>query len=113
MDIDQNVNQIVQTIIDQITTKVQTEALAVISQKVTEIVSAIDCTPMIAGLLSNKIDQRIELLNLNTNTIHTELVSRVNATSQDIITNVQNEALVKINEVVLLYIPKGKSILII
>jgi len=106
MDIDQNVNQIVQTIIDQITTKVQTEALAVISQKVTEIVSAIDCTPMIAGLLSNKIDQRIELLNLNTNTIHTELVSRVNATSQDIITNVQNEALIKINEVVSEYIRK-------
>ena len=46
MDIDQHVNQIVQNLVAEITTKVQQQAAAAVESKIAEILGAIDTNTM-------------------------------------------------------------------
>lgn len=93
MDIDQHVNQIVQGIVTQITTQVQQQAMVAIEQKIAEVVSAIDCTPILAEKLSQKIDAKLNQLPIDANSISAELKSRITALAGNLAADVQTQSL--------------------
>jgi hypothetical protein len=93
MDIDTHVNSIVQGIITQITSQVQAQAMTAITQKIDEIVSALDTSTLLGSLLSQKIDAKVSQLPIDTASIEAELVSRVDTLATNLVSAVQNQSI--------------------
>jgi hypothetical protein len=93
MDIDQHVNQIVQNLVAEITTKVQQQAAAAVDAKISEILSAIDTTAVLAEQLNRKIEERLSRLPIDAKTIQAELTTRVNTLATDLATQVQSKSI--------------------
>jgi len=93
MDIDTHVNSIVQGIVTQITSQVQTQAMAAITQKIDEVVGALDYTEVLTSLLSQKLDIHLSKLPIDTGSIQTELTSRVDTLAQNLSATVQAQSL--------------------
>jgi hypothetical protein len=93
MDIDQHVNQIVQNLVAEITTKVQQQAAAAVDAKISEILSAIDTTAVLAEQLNRKIEERLSRLPIDAKTIQAELTTRVNTLATDLASQVQNKSI--------------------
>lgn len=93
MDIDQHVNQIVQNLVAEITTKVQQQAAAAVDAKISEILSAIDTTSILAEQLNRKIEERLSRLPIDAKTIQAELTTRVNTLATDLATQVQSKSI--------------------
>jgi hypothetical protein len=93
MDIDQHVNQIVQNLVAEITTKVQQQAAAAVDAKISEILSAIDTTSILAEQLNRKIEERLSHLPIDAKTIQAELTTRVNTLATDLATQVQSKSI--------------------
>ena len=98
MDIDQNVNQIVQNIVSQITSQVQQQAMAAIERKITEVVAAIDYTPVLANLLSQKLDAKINQLPIDSKTIEAEIASRVDVIARNLSESVKEKSITIVND---------------
>ena len=77
MDIDNQVNQIVQSIIAEITTKVQSQVAAIVEKKVAEAVTAIDTTAIVKDLMNEKITSKVNSLPINVANIETSLKSKI------------------------------------
>jgi hypothetical protein len=93
MDIDQHVNLIVQNIVAEITTKVQSQVADIINQKVSAVVDAIDCTPILAEKLSQKLDIRLSQLPIDARSIETELTARIDNLANNLSATVKNKTL--------------------
>ena len=100
MNIDDNVNSIVKNIVDQITTQVQTQAMSAINDKIAEVIAAIDVTPILAKTLSQKIDDKLSQLPIESGTIEAELKSRINALAGTISADVQAQSVNEIKNTV-------------
>lgn len=100
MDLDQHVNQIVQGIVAEITTKVQSQVADIINQRVTEVVEAIDCTPLLAEKLSQRIDAKLNHLPIDAKSVERELTNRLNVAAQIATENVENKAIIAINDII-------------
>jgi hypothetical protein len=97
MNIDDNVNQIVQNIVNQITAQVQAQAMSAITSKINEVIDNMDTTSMLATILSQKLDARISQLPIDTGTIESTLVNRVNDLATSLSNSVYNKAVDQIN----------------
>jgi len=93
MDIDQHVNQIVQNLVAEITTKVQQQAAAAVDAKISEILSAIDTTAVLSEQLNRKIEERLSRLPIDAKTIQAELTTRVNTLAIDLATQVKSQSI--------------------
>jgi hypothetical protein len=93
MDIDQHVNQIVQNLVSEITTKVQQQAAAAVDAKISEILSAIDTTAVLSEQLNRKIEERLSRLPIDAKTIQAELTTRVNTLATDLATQVKSQSI--------------------
>ena len=93
MDIDQHVNQIVQNLVAEITTKVQQQAAAAVDAKISEILSAIDTTAVLSEQLNRKIEERLSRLPIDAKTIQAELTTRVNTLATDLATQVKSQSI--------------------
>ena len=93
MDIDTHVNSIVQGIVTSITSQVQTQAMAAITQKIDEVVGALDYTDVLTALLSQKIDAHLSKLPISAASIQTELSTRVDTLAQNLSAAVQAQSL--------------------
>ena len=100
MDIDQHVNQIVQNLVAEITTKVQQQAAAAVDAKISEILSAIDTTAVLTEQLNRKIEERLSRLPIDAKTIQAELTTRVNTLATDLATQVQSKSIQMANEAI-------------
>lgn len=100
MDIDQQVKQIVQNLVEEITTKVQQQAAAAVEAKISEILSNIDTTAVLAEQLNLKIEERLSRLPIDAKTIQTELTVRVNSLATDLATQVQSKSIQMANEAI-------------
>lgn len=101
MNIDEQVNQIVQNIVTEITTKVQQQALSAIETKIADVVTSIDTGAILGEKLSQKIDERLRLLPIDTKSIEMELAARVTDLITSIATTVQSRAITTANEAIL------------
>ena len=104
METDQHINQIVQNIVADISSQVQTQATATISEKIAEVVSAIDCTSLLSNQLSQKIDNKLSQLPIDSKSIELELSNRLDTISQNLSATVQLQTLKIINESVNKYV---------
>ena len=100
MDIDQHVNQIVQNLVAEITTKVQQQAAAAVESKIAEVLAAIDTNTMLAERLSQKIDERLAKLPIDAKTIESELSIRVNDLATNLATQVQSKSIQLANDTI-------------
>ena len=100
MDIDQHVNQIVQNIVAEITTKVQSQAMAAIEQKITEVIAGIDTSSMVGEQLSKKIEERLSRLPIDSKTIEAELTTRVSKLATNLANTVQTQSIALVNETI-------------
>lgn len=100
MDIDQHVNQIVQNIVADITTKVQIQAVAAIESKIAEVIATIDTQRMLGEKLSQKIDERLNQLPIDVSAIQTELTSRVERLASTVANQVQNNSVTMVNDAI-------------
>lgn len=97
MDIDQHVNQIVQNLVTEITTKVQQQAATAVEAKISEVLAAIDTNSMLAERLSQKIDERLARLPIDSKSIEAELTVRVNELATNLSAQVQNKSIDLVN----------------
>lgn len=104
MDIDQHVNQIVQNIVADITTKVQAQAADAISQKIDEVLSTLDYSTLLSDKLSQKLDIKLSSLPIDKNTIETELTNRVNNLARNLSVSVEQQSLKIITDTVSGYV---------
>jgi hypothetical protein len=104
MDIDQHVNQIVQNIVADITTKVQAQAADAISQKIDEVLSTLDYSTLLSDKLSQKLDIKLSSLPIDKNTIETELTNRVNNLARNLSVSVEQRSLKIITDTVSGYV---------
>ena len=93
MDIDQHVNQIVQNLVAEITTKVQSQVAELINRKVSDVVEAIDCTPILAEKLSQKLDAKLALLPIDAKSIERELTERIDGLAVNLSNSVKTKTL--------------------
>lgn len=100
MDIDQHVNQIVQNIVSDITTKVQQQAMSAIEAKIAEVIAALDTKTMLGERLGQKIDERLNLLPIDSKTIEAELTSRVSKLATNLANTVQTQSIALVNETI-------------
>lgn len=100
MDIDQHVNQIVQGIVADITTKIQSQVADVINQKVAEAVNAIDYTPLLSEKLSQRIDAKLNQLPIDAKSVERELANRLNVAAQIATENVEQRTAIAVNDIV-------------
>jgi len=100
MDIDQHVNQIVQNLVAEITTKVQQQAAAAVEAKISEVLAAIDTGTMLGERLGQKIDERLAKLPIDAKTIESELTNRVNDLVTDLATQVQSKSIQIANDTI-------------
>ena len=93
MDIDQQVKQIVQNLVEEITTKVQQQAAAAVEAKISEILSNIDTTAVLAEQLNRKIEERLSRLPIDAKVIQAELSKRVDDLATGLATQVQSQSI--------------------
>lgn len=93
MNIDDQVNQIVQNIVTEITTKVQQQAMSAIDAKIAEVIAAIDTTAVLSEQLNRKIEERLSRLPIDTQTIQTELTNRVSTLATNLSTQVHSKSI--------------------
>lgn len=104
MDIDQHVNQIVQNIVAEITTKVQAQAADTISKKIDEVISTLDYTTLLSDKLSQKLDIKLSSLPIDKNTIEAELTNRVDNLARNLSVSVEQQSLKIITDTVSVYV---------
>lgn len=100
MDIDNQVNQIVQSIIAEITTKVQSQVAAIVEKKVAEAVTAIDTTAIVKDLMNEKITSKVNSLPINVANIETSLKSKIDQSFNGIVSAMQTKAVDRTRELV-------------
>jgi hypothetical protein len=93
MDIDQHVNQIVQNIVQEITTKVQEQAMRAVQSKISEVVEAIDARDILTKILSQKLDDRLSRLPIDSKAIETEMANRVSSMATKLIVDIQSKSI--------------------
>jgi len=98
MNLDDNVNTIVQTIIAEITTQVQQQAAEQIDAKIADIVNNLDATSILSNLLNQKLDQVLGRLPIDSKSIESQLLSRLDTTAATMSTNIQAQATAAITE---------------
>jgi len=99
MNIDNQVNQIVQKIVSDLTVKINQQITDAVERKIAEIIS-MDTNTMLSTLLSKKLDARVGQLPIDTNTIQTQLQKRVDSIAESLSATIQSSAINKINETV-------------
>ena len=104
MDIDQHVNQIVQNIVAEITTKVQAQAMDAITLKIDEVINTLDYTSMLSNKLSQKLDIKLSNLPIDKNTIEAELTNRVEKLARNLSISVEQQSVKIINDTVSRYV---------
>lgn len=104
MDIDQHVNQIVQNIVAEITTKVQAQAMDAITLKIDEVINTLDYTSMLSNKLSQKLDIKLSSLPIDKNTIEAELTNRVEKLARNLSMTVEQQSVKIINDTVSRYV---------
>ena len=104
MDIDQHVNQIVQNIVAEITTKVQAQAMDAITLKIDEVINTLDYTSMLSNKLSQKLDIKLSNLPIDKNTIEAELTNRVEKLARNLSMTVEQQSVKIINDTVSRYV---------
>lgn len=104
MDIDQHVNQIVQNIVAEITTKVQAQAMDAITLKIDEVINTLDYTSMLSNKLSQKLDIKLSNLPIDKNTIEAELTNRVEKLARNLSMSVEQQSVKIINDTVSRYV---------
>jgi len=92
MEIDNHVSGIVQTIISQITAQVQQQVASQIDQRIAEIIDNLDTTSILANQLSQKLDQRINQLPLDTNSIEAFLKTRLDNVTSTLTAQIQERS---------------------
>lgn len=100
MNIDDQVNQIVKNIVTEITTKVQQQAMSAIEAKISEVIAAIDTNAMLSERLSQKLDERIARLPIDSKSIEIELGNRIDQLSTNLATHVQSRSISLANETI-------------
>jgi hypothetical protein len=100
MDIDTQVNGIVQNIISEITTKVQAQVADIITEKIDEVIGAIDYHSLLATKLNQQLDNKISNLKIDSGSIETVLATRVEQLASTLAVTVQQQALERVNELV-------------
>jgi hypothetical protein len=98
MNLDDNVNTIVQTIIAEITTQVQQQVAEQIDAKIADIVNNLDATSILSNLLNQKLDQVLGRLPIDSKSIESQLLSRLDTTAATMSTNIQAQATAAITE---------------
>ena len=93
MDIDQHVNQIVQNLVAEITTKVQQQAAAAVDAKISEVLAAIDYTPIIADIINQRLTAQLSRIPIDSKSIEAELSNRVNTLATDLAATVQTRSM--------------------
>lgn len=98
MDIDQHVNLIVQNIVQEITSKVEQQAMSAIENKITEVIAGIDYSTIIGEKLNQKIEERLGRLPIDAKSIQAELNSRIDAMAVTLANIVKEQSLNLVNE---------------
>jgi hypothetical protein len=81
MDITDNVNSIVQSIVAQITDQVQKAAMVAIQEKIADVVDSIDSTALLANLLNQKLDSKLAEMPIDTKSIESKLTTKIDSLS--------------------------------
>jgi hypothetical protein len=92
MDIDQQVKQIVDKLITEITGKVQVQVMQTIDQQVREVIEQIDYNKIIGDRLVQRIDERLSSLNIDSESIQQQLQNRIDKMSVDIGNVIKNRS---------------------
>lgn len=100
MNIDDNVNNIVQGIISQITEKVELQVAESINQKISDILNNLDTSTVLAEQLGRKLDERIGQLPIDTKSIEAQLLSKLDTLTASLSSSVQNRAIATANETI-------------
>ena len=99
MEIDsQHISGIVQSIVAQITSQIQTQAMSAVQQSINEVVTTIDSASMMSDLLSQKLDATLSQLSINTATVESQLVAKLDALSSNLANTVQAQAVARATE---------------
>lgn len=100
MDIDAHVNNIVQSIVSDLTVKVQAQVLDLITDKINAIIDNMDYSALLSEKLNQQLESKLATLPIDKNSIENVLTSRIENLAQNLSTNVQQQALDNINEAV-------------
>lgn len=92
MNIDDQVNQIVQNVVSEITTKVQAQALDAINKQVANVISNLDYTALVSEKLNQILSAKINQLPINTKSLEGALTLRVEELAQSFYKNVQTRS---------------------
>ena len=106
MNIDDHVNQIVQNIVAEITTKVQAQAATAIDQKINEILGSLDYSPLIAEKLNQKLDARLTQIPIDSVSIQAELTSRLDNLAHKLSATIEAQSMTIVNDTVKSYVNK-------
>jgi uncharacterized membrane protein YheB (UPF0754 family) len=93
MNIDDQVNQIVQNVVAEITTKIQAQAMDAISKKVADVVNTIDLNSIVSEKLNQMLGAKVNQLPIDTKTIESTLTTRVEELAQNLYNTVQNKSI--------------------
>lgn len=93
MDINQHVNQIVQNLVSEITTKVQQQAAAAVEAKISEVLAAIDYKPIIADIINQRLTAQLSRIPIDSKSIEAELSKRVDTLATNLATTVQTRSI--------------------
>jgi len=100
MQTEDHLSQVVQNIVNQVTTQVNIQVAATIDQKITDLVGQIDIAAIVKEQLSNKLDLKVNQLPIDKASIERELLARIETTSTTVIQNVQATSMVAVNDIV-------------
>ena len=92
MDIDKQVKEIVQNLVGQITTQIQSQVVNIVEQKINDSIKSIDYTPIISSILNQKLGDRIAQLPISTNSIEQVLTGKVTELATNISVDVKQQA---------------------
>lgn len=98
MNIDDQVNGLVQNILSEITTKVQTQVARSVEEQITAAINKIDTTALMTNLISQKLDAKISQLPIDSKNIETVLQKRVESIANTVSASVQTKAIASITE---------------
>lgn len=92
MNIDDQVNNIVQNVVAEITTKIQAQALDAITKQVADAVNSIDLNALVSDRLNQLLGAKVNQLPIDTKTIESSMSTRVEELAQNLYTTVQNKS---------------------
>jgi hypothetical protein len=104
MDIDSQVNQIVQNVVADVTNKIQAQAMDTISTKINQLVDSMDYNSIVSAQLNQILNNKINLLPIDTRNIEAALTDKVDAIAQNLYTSVHTQSLDIVTEAVNIYI---------